>query len=326
MHPLPERQVLELRRQRAVAERLRPRPDRHCIPECGNVRSTALVSSVDSLQGNLPSFPGRARRPAGRAELIFDAHMHVGEFPLFDVSPRPRRARRADGRARRSGGVVFHPDNDARRGDRRVRRGRVRRSSGRTRACPATLEEARRFLDAPALPRDQAPSAARRLPPERPDRAPDHTSWPVERDLPVLIHCGHPIFTLPVVDRGGVRRLSRRRRSILGHMGHGNIVYINALDRRRRAEPERLPRDLGHADAHEDPEAVERVGPERVLYGSDAPFHHPVVEMEKVRLSGLDRRARRACARRERGAVVPRREDGIIVGTLDRGVSGGAEQ
>jgi len=34
-------------------------------------------------------------------------------------------------------------------------------------------------------------------------------------------------------------------------------------------------------------EAVERVGPDRVLYGSDAPFHHPAVELTKVRVSGL---------------------------------------
>ena len=34
-------------------------------------------------------------------------------------------------------------------------------------------------------------------------------------------------------------------------------------------------------------EAVERVGPERVLYGSDAPFHHPAVEILRVQVSGL---------------------------------------
>jgi predicted TIM-barrel fold metal-dependent hydrolase len=33
---------------------------------------------------------------------------------------------------------------------------------------------------------------------------------------------------------------------------------------------------------------MELVGPTRVLYGSDAPFHHPLVEILKVRLSGLD--------------------------------------
>jgi Amidohydrolase len=34
-------------------------------------------------------------------------------------------------------------------------------------------------------------------------------------------------------------------------------------------------------------EAVQRVGPDRVLYGSDAPFHHPSVEIQKVMVSGL---------------------------------------
>jgi hypothetical protein len=35
-------------------------------------------------------------------------------------------------------------------------------------------------------------------------------------------------------------------------------------------------------------EAVDRVGPSRVLYGSDAPFHHPAVEILRVQVSGLD--------------------------------------
>ena len=34
-------------------------------------------------------------------------------------------------------------------------------------------------------------------------------------------------------------------------------------------------------------EAVERVGPERVLFGSDIPFHHPKIEIDRVRLAGL---------------------------------------
>jgi predicted TIM-barrel fold metal-dependent hydrolase len=34
-------------------------------------------------------------------------------------------------------------------------------------------------------------------------------------------------------------------------------------------------------------EAAERVGETRVLFGSDVPFHHPEVEIAKVRLSGL---------------------------------------
>ena len=34
-------------------------------------------------------------------------------------------------------------------------------------------------------------------------------------------------------------------------------------------------------------EAVERVGEDRVLCSSDAPFHHPEVEIRKVQVSGL---------------------------------------
>ena len=34
-------------------------------------------------------------------------------------------------------------------------------------------------------------------------------------------------------------------------------------------------------------EAIERVGETRVLFGSDVPFHHATVEIDKVRLSGL---------------------------------------
>ena len=52
-------------------------------------------------------------------------------------------------------------------------------------------------------------------------------------------------------------------------------------------------------------EAVERVGAERVLYGSDAPFHHPAVEQLKVRLSGLATDRHGAGARRERRRALP---------------------
>ena len=35
-------------------------------------------------------------------------------------------------------------------------------------------------------------------------------------------------------------------------------------------------------------EAVERIGPERVIYGSDGPACSPRIEVEKVRLAGLE--------------------------------------
>ena len=72
-------------------------------------------------------------------------------------------------------------------------------------------------------------------------------------------------------------------------MGHGNIVYINgaiAVAERNEnvwLETSGMPMHTKIA------EAVRRVGAERVMYGSDAPFHHPVVEMAKVRVSASGR-------------------------------------
>lgn len=35
-------------------------------------------------------------------------------------------------------------------------------------------------------------------------------------------------------------------------------------------------------------EAYERVGKDRIMFGLDAPFHHPTVEIQRTLVSGLD--------------------------------------
>ena len=104
--------------------------------------------------------------------------------------------------------------------------------------------------------------------------------------LPVLIHSGHPIFTLPwsieelAVAFPGVK-------VVMGHMGHGNVVYINASIDIAARNPNVYLETSGMPMHTKITEAVERVGVERVLYGSDAPFHHPAVEILRVQVSGL---------------------------------------
>jgi predicted TIM-barrel fold metal-dependent hydrolase len=107
-----------------------------------------------------------------------------------------------------------------------------------------------------------------------------------ERSLPALIHCGHPIFSLPWSIEELVRRFPDAR-IILGHMGHGNIVYINASIDVAARNPHVYLETSGMPMHTKIREAVERVGPDRVLFGSDAPFHHLTVELAKVRVSGL---------------------------------------
>jgi hypothetical protein len=217
--------------------------------------------------------------------VIFDSHMHVGDFPLFNVSLD------RDGLAALlaehgiGGCVVFHPDNAY--VDEVVRS--VEGAYGLVWAnprLPGYLDEALRFLEAPHFLGVKLHPLLDGYHPNDPAVHPLMREL-VARGLPVLIHCGHPIFTLPWSIEELVVEFPEAK-VILGHMGHGNIVYINgAIDVAAR-NPNVYLETSGMPMHTKIREAVERVGPERVLYGSDAPFHHPSVEIAKVRVSGLE--------------------------------------
>lgn len=236
--------------------------------------------SVNSLESN--------RLNADRLEPmhgpVFDAHMHVGEFPLFDV--RLDRDGLVD--LMEAQGIdaclVFHPDN-----------GYVREVVESVPGAYALvwvnprlvgyLEEAVRLLDHPQFLGVKLHPLLDGYHPNDPIVHP-LMEVVVERGLPVLVHCGHPIFTLPWSIEELVRSFPEAR-VILGHMGHGNIVYINASIDVAERNPHVYLETSGMPMHTKIREAVERVGPERVLYGSDAPFHHPEVEIRKVQVSGL---------------------------------------
>jgi predicted TIM-barrel fold metal-dependent hydrolase len=216
--------------------------------------------------------------------VIFDAHMHVGEFPLFNVSLDRDGLEQLMHQTGVEGGLVFHPDNAY-----------VHTVAASIPSVyglvwvnprqPNYLDEALHFLD-------DSHFIGVKLHPLLDGYHPnDPTLYPlmeilVERDLPVLIHCGHPIFTLPWSIEELIVNFPEAK-VILGHMGHGNIVYINgAIDVAAR-HPNVYLETSGMPMHTKIAEAARRVGAERILYGSDAPFHHPTVEITKVRLSGL---------------------------------------
>ena len=104
--------------------------------------------------------------------------------------------------------------------------------------------------------------------------------------MPVLVHSGHLMFSLP----WSIAELAAkfpRVPVILGHMGYGDIVSINAALQ--------VACDLGNVylETSGQPmgskiaEAARKIGADRILYGSDGPFHHPDVERLKVIRSGL---------------------------------------
>jgi predicted TIM-barrel fold metal-dependent hydrolase len=110
------------------------------------------------------------------------------------------------------------------------------------------------------------------------------------RRAPTLFHCGDEPLTTPLAVAAAAQACPEAT-IILGHMG-GYFHVDEAIE-----VAERLPNVVLETSAMPYPakirEAVERVGPERVLYASDGPMCSPRIELEKVRLAGLGPEAER---------------------------------
>jgi predicted TIM-barrel fold metal-dependent hydrolase len=217
--------------------------------------------------------------------MIFDSHMHVGSFEsMFGVSLDRDGIERLMQENEISNGVVFYPDNPYVREVVESIPGLYGLVWGNPRV-PGNLEEVAELLDHPKF-------LGLKLHPLIDGFLPDDPSVHplieliVERDQPVLIHCGHPIFTLP----WSIEELAvsfPAAKIIIGHMGHGNVVYINGSIDVALRNPNVYLETSGMPMHTKIREAYERVGKTRVLFGTDVPFHHPVVEIAKVRVSGL---------------------------------------
>lgn len=216
---------------------------------------------------------------------ITDAHMHVGDFPTFGV--KLDEAHLADYLARNDidTGFVFHQDNAM---VQRVIQD-VPGAYGLYWANPKLgdpIPELRDFLDDPKF-------RGVKLHPLMDGFHPDDPMvWPImelliERNLPALIHCGHPIFSLPWSIEELIARYEDAK-IILGHMGHGNIIYIDASIAVAQRHPNVWLETSGMPMSIKILEAVQKVGSDRVMYGSDGPWHEPKVEQLKVQLAGLD--------------------------------------
>lgn len=109
-------------------------------------------------------------------------------------------------------------------------------------------------------------------------------------NVPVCIHSGHPPYSLP----WQVGLLAERHPNVklmMIHMGHGHGVYIDAAIKMALRYPNIYLEMSGMPMPSKIREAYERVGAERIMFGTDTPFHHPTVEMQKVITSGLYKEA-----------------------------------
>jgi len=108
-----------------------------------------------------------------------------------------------------------------------------------------------------------------------------------KHNVPVLIHSGHPPWSLP----WSFERLADRYPDVtivMAHMGHGHIVYINGALDVAESYPNIVVDTAGMTMHTKIKEAVNRLGVDRVMYGSDTPLGHPGWEIPKVKVSGLD--------------------------------------
>lgn len=102
--------------------------------------------------------------------------------------------------------------------------------------------------------------------------------------VPVLFHCGDEPMTTPY-QIAPLARMVPEANIILAHMG-GYYHVDDAID-----AAEQIPNLYLETSAVPYPgkirEAVQRIGADRVIFGSDGPVCPPALELEKIRLAGL---------------------------------------
>ena len=106
------------------------------------------------------------------------------------------------------------------------------------------------------------------------------------RQIPVFIHSGHPPYSLP----WSIALLAERFpqvKVVMIHMGHGHGVYIDAALKMATRYPNLYLEMSGMPMGVKIRQAYEEVAPDRILFGTDSPFHHPSVEIQKVLTCGL---------------------------------------
>lgn len=105
--------------------------------------------------------------------------------------------------------------------------------------------------------------------------------------LPVCIHSGHPPYSLPW-QIGLLAEKYPNVKIMMIHMGHGHGVYIDAALKMARKYSNIYLEMSGMPMPSKILEAYETVGKDRIMFGTDTPFHHPSVELQKVLVSGVD--------------------------------------
>jgi uncharacterized protein len=104
--------------------------------------------------------------------------------------------------------------------------------------------------------------------------------------VPVAIHSGHPPFSLPW-SIGELAENFKDLTIVMLHMGHGHGVYIQAAINTAKRFDNIWLETSGMPMHSKIKEAMIQIGEDRVMYGSDSPFHEPAVEIDRICSSDL---------------------------------------
>ncbi|MDY5647145.1 MAG: amidohydrolase family protein [Lachnospiraceae bacterium] len=113
-----------------------------------------------------------------------------------------------------------------------------------------------------------------------------------KRRIPVFIHSGHPPYSLPWSIAFLAERFPQVK-VVMIHMGHGHGVYIDAALKMAKRYPNIYLEMSGMPMGVKIRQAYEEVGKNRIMFGTDFPFHHPSVEIQKVLTCGLKEEAQK---------------------------------
>jgi predicted TIM-barrel fold metal-dependent hydrolase len=106
-----------------------------------------------------------------------------------------------------------------------------------------------------------------------------------DRGVPVIIPAGHAYLGLPE-QIARLAALIPELAVIVGHMGAAQHA-VRAIELATEHPNLFLETSLQQS-THRLPLAVDKVGADRVLFGSAAPYGHPTAELLKVKVAGLD--------------------------------------
>jgi len=219
--------------------------------------------------------------------MVVDSHTHLGNFPLFNVSLKVDEMIGIMDEFKIEKSVVFTRPNEI---TFNAVRKHPQRLVGMVWVNPNIGEHATREID---IAVEEWGFRGIKMHPLIDAYLPDQeVVYPImesaeKHRVPVLFHCGHPPWSLP----WHFRNLADRYPGvtiILGHMGHGHIVYINGCIEVAGKNDNIVLETSGMPMHSKIKEAVDKIGESRVIYGSDMPFGHPAFEIVKVKVSGLN--------------------------------------